>query len=348
MQRAPLRPKILLVRTSALGDVVHCLPVLTALRKARPEARIGWVIEEAFAPLLAGHPDLDEILPVRLRPWRERPLAARTLGEVARFIARLQGFAADVVLDLMGNHKAGIIAALSLADERIGLARRFRREPASAVWISRGVAASGRHAVERALSVLAPLGIEAGVPDFGPEKLLAAERGWHEDGFVLIHPGAGWGNKAYPAPRWGAVAAELHARGFPVRVAVARGEEALAAAIEAASGGVAEPLAAPSLPTLVRALRSAALVLAGDTGPLHLAHALGTPVLAVMGPTDPERHGPYGQEENAVFERFACSFCYQRLAAARPCLLALAPATIALRAAALLAPSGRERGPASN
>jgi heptosyltransferase-1 len=99
--------RILLIRTSALGDVVHCLPVLTALRRHRPEARIGWVVESSMAPLLEGHADLDVILPVRLRAWRKRALAPRTLREVAQFVGRLRAFSPDVVIDLMGNHKAG-------------------------------------------------------------------------------------------------------------------------------------------------------------------------------------------------------------------------------------------------
>ena len=115
--------RVLIVRTSALGDVVHALPVLTALRRQLPEARIGWVVEEGMAPLLAGHPDLDELFVVRLRQWRK--VSRRGLAELGGFVSELRRFAADVALDLMGNHKAGAISRLSGARTRIGFARLY-------------------------------------------------------------------------------------------------------------------------------------------------------------------------------------------------------------------------------
>jgi len=351
--------RILLVRTSALGDVVHCLPVLTALRRHRPQARIGWVVEEAMAPLLAGHPDLDELLVVRLRAWRRRPLAPTTLREVGRFFGAVEHLAPEVVLDLMGNHKGGLLAALTLADHRLGLARPFRREPTSAVWISRGVEPRSGHAVDRALSLLPALGLPEEPADFGGDKLFrasspgaGAESAALEQepiapsppaqariggaAFALIHPGAAWGNKVYPPERWGEVARRLAAQGLPVRVAEAPGEEILASRVVAASAGAARPASAPDLPRLARLLRAARLVLAADTGPLHLAHALGTPVLAVMGPTDPATHGPYGAPERALAVRLPCSFCHKRMDGARACLLAIPPSLVAERALALL------------
>jgi heptosyltransferase I len=357
--------RILLVRTSSLGDVVHALPVLAALRRHLPRARLGWVVEEAYAPLLAGHPDLDRLIVVRLRRWGRRPWRARALGEMARFVADLDRFAPQVVLDLMGNHKAAAIAALSLAPRRIGHSRAGRREPSSALWLSERVPADGTHAVDRALSLLDALGLPREPADFGGEKLFGGDQlsgGTRPVAavavagpaaarpHVLIHPGAGWGNKAYPPAWWGEAARRLYAAtGLRTRVAAAPGEEALAAAVvAAAAGGVsssaaagvsapaAEAVAAPDLPALVALLRGAALMLGGDTGPTHLAHALGTPVLMVMGPTDPERHGPYGAPERALYRRLPCSFCYRRFAEAKACLLELPPERLAERAAALL------------
>ena len=333
--------RILIVRTSAMGDVVHALPVLTALRRHLPEARIGWVVEESMAPLLQGHPDLDELLVVRLRHWR-RSLAAQSIGELRAFLSSLNRFAPDAVLDLMGNHKAGVISALTLADRRIGFARTFRREPSSAIWISQPVAPRGIHAVDQMLSVLDALNLPAEPADFGPEKLFreepAARPNSDGEAFVLLHPGAGWANKRYPPAWWGEAARRIHAAaGVPAWVAVARGEEDLAAGVEAAGGGEAVRLVpAPDLPTLAALIRGARLMLGGDSGPTHLAHALGTPVLMVMGPTDPDRSGPYGAPERALFRRLPCSFCYQRLAETKACLLEIPPHRLAERAAELL------------
>lgn len=207
---------LLLVRTSALGDVVHALPVLSAARRHFPEARIAWVVEEVFAPLLEEHPDLDLVVPVRLRAWRKRPFESRTRREAAAFLRTLRAFRADVALDLMGNHKAGVLARLSGAGRRIGPARHQRREPSSVLWITEGAEARGEHAVDRGLAVLEGLGVSPGAADFGPERLVPdrrpdLEEGPADDGagFVLLHPGAGWGNKVYPPERWGRVARGL-------------------------------------------------------------------------------------------------------------------------------------------
>lgn len=343
--------RILLVRTSALGDVVHCLPVLTALRRHLPEARIAWVVEDLFAPLLAGHPDLDEVVPVRLRAWRKQPVSRDTRHEVLEFLRRLRAFRADLALDLMGNHKAGVILRLSGAKRRVGPARGERREPSSALWINEPVAVPGEHAVDRALATLAPLGVAPGAPaggvDFGGEKLMpdagAQPAPEGPEPFVLLHPGAGWGNKIYPPERWGAVARGIAERsGIETRVALSPSpfERELAAAIVAASGGAASAVEAGDLSTLAVLSRRSRLVLAGDTGPLHLAHALGTPVLCVMGPTDPARHGPYGAPELALARPLPCSYCYHRFAETKACLLELEARDVVERAVYVLVHSG--------
>jgi len=330
--------RILIVRTSALGDVVHALPVLTALRRHLPAARIGWVVEEAMAPVLAGHPDLDELLVVGLRRWRR--LSARGLRELGGFLSALNRFAPEVVLDLMGNHKAGAIAALTLADLRIGAARRWRREPSSAVWISQPVVPRGTHAVDRMLSLLDALGLPPEPADFGREKLFrnGLEAKAETEPFILLHPGAGWANKRYPPDWWGKAAQLIREQtGLLTWVAAAPGEEALAAAVEAASAGASFSVPAPDLATLAALIRRARLMLGGDTGPTHLAHALGTPVLMLMGPTDPERHGPYAAPDRTLYKRLPCSFCYQRLEETKACLLEIPPRRVAERAAEILA-----------
>jgi heptosyltransferase-1 len=346
-------PRILIVRTSALGDVVHALPVLTALRRHLPTARIGWVVEAGMAPVLAEHPDLDELFVVRLRQWRRLSGAdpRRNLGEAGAFIRALRRFRPDVALDLMGNHKAGVLARLSGAPRRIGFARQERREPSSALWINQPTAPRGLHAVDRMLSLLDALGLPPEPADFGPGKLFRAEPpavvelcATHPEPFALLHPGAGWANKRYPPAWWGEAARLLHQKtGVVTWVAVAPGEEALAAEVAAAgqqAGQTAVRLVpGTDLPTLAALIRRSRLMLGGDTGPTHLARALGTPALMVMGPTDPARHGPYGAPENALFKRLACSFCYQRLPETKACLLEVPPRRVAERAAALLSRS---------
>ncbi|HYN20782.1 MAG TPA: lipopolysaccharide heptosyltransferase I [Thermoanaerobaculia bacterium] len=334
---------ILLIRTSALGDVVHCLPVLTALRRHFPGAKIGWIVESGMAPVLGGHADLDELLVVRLRAWRKQPFSASTIREVAAFRERLEGFTPDVTLDLMGNHKAAFLSALTFCDRRIGPAREDRREPSSAFWISEPVTVRGDHAVDRSLSLLDALGIPREPADFGGEKLFRdppeGAQHWlaeHTEPFILIHPGAGWASKRYPPERWGEVARRLKAAaGLDTWVPVGPGEERLAADVATASGGAARTVPA-DLPTLAALLRRARLVMGGDSGPTHLAHALGAPVLMLMGPTDPARHGPYGEPERALWKRLPCSFCYRRFEETKACLLEIPADRVAERAFQLL------------
>lgn len=336
--------KILLVRTSALGDVVHALPVLTALRRNLPQAEIAWVVEDWIAPVLAAHADLDLAIPVRLRAWGKRPFSGETLRGVKGLWDALRAFAPDVVLDLMGNHKAGVLSALTFADRRIGLARPYRREPSSAIWMSQGVQPRGPHAVDRMLSVLDGLGLPPEPADFGSGKIfreepeaIRQELDSHPGPYALLHAGAGWANKIYPARWWGRVAERLaESTGLPTRVAVARGEESLAAEVVAHAAGAAQRFEAFDLPTLAALIRNASLVLGGDSGPTHLAHALGTPVLMLMGPTDPARNGPYGAPHLALWKTLPCSFCHKRLDSTKGCLLALAPERVAERAAEIL------------
>jgi heptosyltransferase-1 len=335
--------RILIVRTSSLGDVVQALPVLRALRRHGQRARIAWLIEEAFSPLLEGHPDLDQVIPVRLRAWRQRPFAPRTLRELGAFFGSLNRFAAEVVLDLMGNHKAGVLAALTLADRRIGVHKSFRREPSSALWISETVQPRSHHSVDKMLAVLDALDLPREPADFGGRRLPKDHTDKTrptrpDESPVLIHPGAGWDNKRYPPEKWGEVAHLIHqSTGTRCGIVISPGEEDLARQAIAASQGAAEAIHAPDLFQLTDALRQARLVLGGDTGPIHLAHALDRPVLCLMGPTDPKTCGPYGAPQSAIWRQLPCSFCHKRYDRIMPCLDEISPAEIADRAQRILA-----------
>ncbi len=341
--------RILLIRTSALGDVVHTLPVLTALRSHFPEGRIGWVVESAMAPVLRGHPYLDDLIPVQFRAWRKRLTTALTWKELARFRRAVRNFQADVVLDLMGNHKSGAIAALTGCSRRIGFARRSRREPSSSIWINEEVQPQRSHAVERAMELLEPLGIPSEVPDFQGSKLfqdaslgdLRSLLPPPTSPIALLIPGAGWHNKSYPVHSWGRVAAQLRDEGeLSVLIPCGPGEEPLAEKIATASDGAATNLGLVKLPALAALMRQSRIVLGGDTGPVHLAHALGTPVLCTMGPTDPSRHGPYGAADRAIWQPLPCSFCYRRFTSPKACLLSLPPERVARRALEILRSQG--------
>lgn len=341
---------ILIIRTSAMGDIVHCLPVLSALRRRLPAARIAWVVERTFAPLLEEHPDVDELIVVRLREWRKKLASSSARREIGDFRRALERFAADVALDLMGNHKGGAIARLSGAPRRLGASRRARREASSAIWINEAIDARpeivGGHAVDRALAILSGLDLSGDrePADFGGDKILTRVPGAartfldaRERPFAVIQAGAGWGNKTYPPARWGEVARRLRDRArLAVWVPIAPGEEHLARAVVEASDGAARSVDARAFGFLAALLRASVLVLGGDTGPLHLAHALGTPVLCLIGPTDPQRNGPYGAPEQVLFKPLPCSYCYKRYGEPKACLLNISAEEVADRALATL------------
>lgn len=318
--------------------------MLEALRRELPEARVAWVVEAAFAPLLEDHPGIERLIPVRLRGWRKERPSAAVRREIRDAYRALRTFRADVALDLMGNHKGGFLARLSGARRVIGPARPDRREPSSAVWIGEPVAAPGPHVVDRALALLAPLGVEPPAVELGGDHVLTRTPPETADflaarpgPYAVIQAGAGWGNKSYPPAWWGRVASELRRRaGLEVWVPIAPGEEALAAAVADASGGAARTVDTRPLHALGALIRHARLVLGGDTGPVHLAHAFGTPVLCVVGPTDPRRIGPYGAPERVLHHPLPCSCCYKRFPEPKACLLQIPPERVSARALELL------------
>lgn len=337
---------ILLIRTSALGDIVHCLPALEALRAALPEARIAWLAEKVWAPLLAGHPDLEATFVVDTKGWRKKMLAGATRREIAGLRAALRAFRPDVAVDLMGNFKGGFLAWLSGAPRRIGASGAGRREGGSAFFVNEKVELRSEHAIDRAIELLAPLGVpKPERVDLGGGKLLreapAAAREMIAAGagkpLVLLQAGAGWANKMYPLESWATVARGLAEGGADVVLPSAPGEERLVARLAELSGGAARVVDAKPFPVLAALIRQCRLFLGGDTGPLHLAHALGAKVLCLIGPTDPRRNGPYGAPERVVFGELPCSYCYKRFGEPKACLLQHPPERILRRARALLA-----------
>jgi lipopolysaccharide heptosyltransferase I len=308
MRRHP--PRILVVRLSALGDVIHALPVLTVLREAHPDARIDWVVEDRAADLLAGRPELDRVVvfPRReLAALRRRP-AARVRRAFA-FVLELREHGYDASLDLQGNLKSGVIARLSGARQRFGLDRSLAREgnhlfttlrirpPRDATHrVQRNLALAGRMvgreaawsdpglppspaAAARARDLLAEAGVGEGVP------------------YVVLHPGtsAFGAFKRWPPERFADLAATLAGRGTRVVVTAPPGEETLAREVAARSGDAAVVVRTRGLDVLGEVIRGATHFVGADTGPLHLAALGGTPVVGLFGPKDPAIYGPWGR-----------------------------------------------------
>lgn len=307
--------RIALVKLSSLGDVVHALPVAATLRAARPGARLAWIVERREAAVLRGHPDLDEVIVADTRGWRRArgPAALRAaLADAVALRRRLRQARFDVAIDLQGLIKSGAVARASGAPLRIGFAAGWGREPLSALFTNRRVLppSSARHVIEQYLALLAPLGIETRTLEFRlpstpgadalVEEWLAAAGLKPQRRLVVLNPGAGREAKRWPVAHFTALARRLaHEADAHVVVTWGPGEEPAARAIVQ---GAAPALLAPptDLDALLALLRRASVVVAADTGPLHMAAALGTPCVGLYGPTSAVRNGPYGAGHRAL------------------------------------------------
>lgn len=303
--------RLLIVRLSAMGDVIHTLPAAEALRAAFPKAMIGWLVEERWSDLLCapgtprrgarseGRPLVDWVHTVNLKAWRKSLFTISTTEKIARVWNDLRGARYDVAIDLQGAIRSAVLARWSGA--RVVWGAMQPRESAASLWYTRQAIARGAHVVDQNVSVanaISGLSIAAPAPslprDPESEKRIAKRLADAAIGeFAILNPGAGWGAKRWPAERYGLVARELADRDMKSIVNFGPGEEALARETEAASLGSAVALQC-SISELIALTRRAELFIGGDTGPLHLAAALGVPVVAIFGPTDPARNGPFG------------------------------------------------------
>jgi lipopolysaccharide heptosyltransferase I len=323
--------RILIVKLSAIGDIIHTLPAVAALRRAYPEAWLAWLVEKAGASLLRGNPDLDELITVDTRAWRRNWwMGLRHAWYVTRHLRRASF---DLCIDFQGLMKSGVFAYLSGAPRRLGLPRQRCREPLSAVFsnIHGPLSDPRHHIVDQLLELLHPLGVAT------PERRFTiplseadehfAERAWRELGLrsevpvVVLYPGAAWETK-----RWGALNfARLNdalIRRFQVRTLLAwgPGEEPLIQRVVRAAAYTPAIAPATTLLQLAALIAHGRVFVGGDTGPLHLAAAVGTPTVALFGPSDPRRNGPYGLEHVILQRPLLCSNCYQHTCNHRECL----------------------------
>ncbi len=309
---------ILIVKLSAIGDVVHALPVAYALKQCFPAARITWVVEKPSYDLLANNPCIDEII-VFDKPRLKKLAGFRDYAPA--FVRLLRARRFDLALDLQALFKSGAIAFLSGAPERYVYCNT--RELAD--WLSRRVCGPNRagHVVERYLDVVRAVGCDVKQAVFPihitPGEAATASAAAGQAGlalasrYVILAPGANWPNKRWPTASFAALADKLRQDGLVPVLSGGPGDAALAAAITAAAAAPPVDLTGKtSLKQLAHIIKNARALVGGDTGPMHLAAALATPVVALHGPTDTIRNGPYGPGHKALVTAHACAGCWRR------------------------------------
>lgn len=301
--------RIVLVRLSALGDVVHTWPLADALRSARPDAHLTWVVEQPLAPLVEGHPAVDAVITVATGRWRKQPFSATTRGEIASLKTRFGELQPDLAIDAQGTLKSAVVTRWTGAGLRVGLARPWRRELIAGWGLHRTIAGSitNPHVVATNLELVRAVGAEPpGSPIFPSGRWLldsgaeiTGAGSWSER-FAVVIPGAGQPDKIMSAATLAEVARHLVGRGLDVVVVWGPGErERAEETVELAGVGVH---LAPStgLLDLARLLGSAVIAVGGDTGPVHLAASLEVPTVGVHLTTDTARNGLLGSRVRCV------------------------------------------------
>jgi heptosyltransferase-1 len=344
--------RILIVRLSSMGDVIHALPAAVMLREAFPAATLGWVIEERWAELLCAlstprtgvrspqRPLVDAIHAVNLKKWRSSLLSGQTWERIGAGLSDLRSFRYDVAVDLQGAARSAILARWSGAPIIYGATQA--RENLASMWFTRKVVTNCPHVIEQYSELAqAVIGHRRPIPDAVlPSDSVANEgvrKRLQENGsgdFVILNPGAGWGAKQWPAERYGQVGRALARQGLRAIINFGPQEEALAKAAEAASEGTARAMSF-SVGELVALTRRSRLFIGGDTGPMHLAAALHVPVVGIFGPTNPARNGPF-RTKSIVLRNPQSPTTLTRRKEADPGLLAISSEQVVAAAVALL------------
>jgi lipopolysaccharide heptosyltransferase I len=322
---SPGEPRsICILRLSSIGDVIHTLPVADLIRKKYPYARITWVAEKTMAPLLRNHPAVDHLLLVDSRSWRRRLLTPAVWKEILSFLRYLRAQQFDIALDFQGLFKSAVLARVSGASRRIGMSREDRKESWSSIFLNElcKQTLSKKHIIEKNLALLESIGITAGNEPLNfhiyseEEAVQYVENELQKfelNDFILVNPGGGWVTKLWSVDKFAQLIDlmynDLH---MPALIAWGPGEKHMADKIARKCISPAFVSFSTNLAELIALISRSRLLVSGDTGPLHLASALGVPVVGIYGPTDPMRNGPWNPQDSACTINYECSPCYQR------------------------------------
>jgi heptosyltransferase I len=304
--------KILIIKPSSLGDVVHSLPFLNALRERFPKAEIHWVIAKGFEDLLTGHPMVKKIWIINKDIWKKLSQIRSSIQEIRILLRELRKERYDIVIDLQGLLRSGVITGATGSPVRIGF--KEAREGSRFFYTSKVEGGKDIHAVDRYLKIAAFLGCDITEVCFPlPLSFNSALRTPHSalsEDYAVMVPGARWKTKRWPPEKFGKLASLL-----PIKTLIVggRGDKSIAKEILASPSSKSISLVGRTdLKGLIEIIRGARFIVSNDSGPMHIAAALGIPVFAIFGPTDPVRTGPYGRGHIVIREEVSCSPCFKK------------------------------------
>lgn len=307
--------KILVVKPSSLGDIVHSLPVLNALSRCHPQATIDWVIARGFESLLENHPMIHRLWIIKKDSWKKIRNAKQTVREITILLRELKREKYDLVVDLQGLLRSGVIAAATGSPFRIGF--QEAREGSGVFYTHAVHGGRNIHAVDRYLKIVTHLGCDASDVRFplpslegNPPRTSYFASPDALQRYVVLVPGARWKTKRWPAQRFGKLAASLPIKSIVVG---SKSDVDIANEIVSLSNGQAVSFAGKTdLKDVIGIMRGAQFVVSNDSGPMHIAAAIGTPVFAIFGPTAAQQTGPYGEGHSVIRSDIPCAPCFKR------------------------------------
>ena len=333
--------KILIVKTSAIGDVTHTLPALNALRKRFPGASISWLVEGPSAEIIRGHRALDKVLVCRRKQWAKALLgkgALRAISDVFKFVEMLRADEYDLIVDFQGLLKSAIWVFLARGKRKVGFGPGMQHAEQSHLFYNEKVPAVSmeHHAVDRYLMLLSAIGVPAGEIEFdipvAPSdrkavgELLMKNGVGEDDRIVSVNPVARWTTKLWDNAMFAQVADRLVRRGWKVCLTGAESDRGILEDILSCMKENALNLAGEtSLKSLAALLERSDAMVTTDTGPMHIAAAMKTPTVALFGPTAPWRTGPYGDGHKVIRVPMDCAPCFRRHCPTVACMAKITP-----------------------
>jgi len=314
MQKLEIMPpkKILIIKPSSLGDIIHSLPFLNVMRKHFPESEIHWVVFKEFEGIIQGHPMIDRLWVIDKNSWLKIKMAGNTFRDIRFFLKALKKEKYDLVIDLQGLLRSGIIALSTNSPIRIGF--QEAREGSKYFYTHKVHGGKNIHAVDRYLKIAEFIGCNISKIEFPLSYSIANSTSInlqfnHED-YVVIVPGARWKTKIWSPRKFGVLASLLPFR--TVIVGTDKDAKAAEEIVKISKGKAINLTGKTTLKELTGIISRAKFLITNDSGPMHIAAALNIPVFAIFGPTDPVRTGPYGKNNTIIRADVQCSPCFKK------------------------------------